>query len=356
MPKIIKYGFIHAKKMNKPKMIIRSTGAIGDTIMLIPLISGLKGQGYEVGVATKKMCFPLLRACDVKLYGQDEIFEGSEVIDISTYFDNLPHLSRLPLDFTDEDEERLGHLCEWQACSFYQKTGIVVRPSKDDVKICLTKEEVEYGLKVIKSISEKNNNKPIVIIAPHAMTKNRNIPKGTLENLVREISLFGVPCILEPFKKGIKGAVYVGHDDLIYASAILYAADAFVCVDSGPLHLINAVLQGTPDYPSLDSRRDKRKVVLVCGSANPLVVAYEDNRVVQSGLPCGIKSPCGAFGYAPKGIENIWKKNFGKSFFLGDDNSGCVYGTYSLIETAPCMESISPEQIILAVKDILTIP
>jgi len=237
---------------------------------------------------------------------------------------------------------------------FSSKTGIYILPLKKDVKIVLDKEEVEFGRNVIHKISKNNHNLPVVVIAPETGVKNKNLSKIQLENLVKGVSGFAVPCLLEPLSdsKKIEGATYVGDKDLRKATAILYASNAYLGSDSRPFHMINAALQGTPQEFKGNINTDLGKVLLLVGSSHPNSIKYEGNKFIWSNGGCGV-SPCGAHGYS---LNPVYSGFFDKKFYeanLGEDKSGCIFENYEEIETARCMASIHTEEIIETVRKIL---
>ncbi|MEM3373929.1 MAG: hypothetical protein QXE31_01790 [Candidatus Woesearchaeota archaeon] len=317
---------------NNQELTLKLTGAIGDTIIASSLVQGLNEIGYIVNIISSRQALLLLK----HLSGIGELRESSKnVIDLSDYLKWLPHTTMLPKKFTGE-EDRFGHLCEWMAYTLFEKSGIKILPSRDDVKIILTPEEVEQGKIKINEISKENNNLPVVVIAPYASVKNRSLPKKTLDEVIRGISGFAHPFLLPRY------------DNLRELCAILYACDAFIGVDSGLLHMINGVLQGTP-YEIGTNNSNKNKVVVVFGSSNPEVVTYFGNHVIKTTFNCEIGF-CGIHGYW--NIED-YVKRFGREIIRINDKSGCIYEAYANSQIPPCMASITAEEIIESVRKII---
>lgn len=336
---------------NKKQILLKTTFAIGDTIMVSALISKLFERGYIVGVDSGRNTLKLLDGLD----GYDPSIavayknnKGLTVVDISDYFCNLPHSSSLPENFVADQHERKGHLCEWMAYSLWQKSGIKINPSKRDVKILLQDEEINFGRECITKIS-KESNKKVVVIAPCSTSKNRNIPKETLDKLIREISGFAVPCILGPvdnkYISCLGKVTVIENKDLRLASAVLYSSDAVVCVDSAPLHMFNAAAQGRNSLSLMDN------IILVVGSSDPETVAYAKNKIIFSESGCPV-SPCGCFGYAD---ISLWEDSFKRKFYHPKnkhDRSGCIYNKYRNGEPV-CMQNIDVGRIVDKVRDVL---
>ncbi|MEK6859226.1 MAG: hypothetical protein AABX54_00275 [Nanoarchaeota archaeon] len=340
--------------MAEKTIVLKSTGAIGDLVIASALPVALNKMGYHTGVISKGFTLPLWKGLDnVSMFADEkQVPEGSQVVDISDYLSNFPNSRILPTTYTGKLSERNGHLCEWMAYSVFLKSGVVFRASRDDVRIMLTDEELRAGGQKIDDIAKENNGKPVVVIAPYSTTKNKNIPKKALEQIVRGVSGFAVPCLLEPFSQEqyIEGTKPVGDKDLRVASAILYNADAYIGVDSGPLHMINATRQGVSFADGTKPKRDN--IIAALGSSDPDVVAYADNRIIRTTGGCPI-SPCGAHGYWP--VEK-YGEEFRRVFYNSGnekDKSGCIYGNYSQLDTAQCLESVNPEEVVEAVRNVL---
>jgi len=316
---------------------LKPTAAIGDVVMASSLVPSLLEKGcQQVNIISEQLTLPLWQG----LPGVGKLMNANDrkAIDISDYHQWMPTSTMLPKEFTGEAEDRFAHLCEWMAYSFFEKSGIQVLPSRENVKIILTPEEVEQGKQEIYEISKTHNNLPVVIIAPYATVKNRSLSESTLDDIIRGISGFATPFELKK------------SPHLRYSSAILYASDAFIGVDSGPLHMINGALQGTPLDLGTNLNTSKNKVVVVLGSSHPGVVTYSGNQVIKTFSDCNI-APCGIHGYWP--IEEYEKRFRMPIYSTQKDKSGCKYNEYDILETSPCMKAIIAEQIIETVRQII---
>lgn len=335
------------------EIVLKSTGAIGDAVIASALVPRLNTQGYDVGLISDPHTLSLWEGIPrTRTYPQDP-FNGNPIYDLSGYLNNRPHSTNLPSDFST-DHERPGHLSEWMAYELLlQSETIHVTPSRNNVQIRLTEEEVRMGNSIIQKISGAYRNKPVVIFAPYSTTKNRNIPKSSLEEIASGISSFAVSCLLQPFSEtqSVETMISIGDNNLRLASAIIAASHAYVGVDSGPLHMINAVLQGTDPnlLDELDYAR-KDKIIALFGSSHPDVVGYEGNRIITgSRKECGLELPCGLHGYTSD--SRAWN---GKSTFsTSSDRSLCILSQYPESETSSCMASIDPEEVIETLKIIL---
>ena len=231
------------------------------------------------------------------------------------------------------------------------QTGSV---SRDDVQIFMTKEEIQAGLDWVAALQQEHGNKPVVILSPYSTTTNRNIGKQRLEEVVYGLQDSVIPCQLMPIPSDgvITGAIPVGSNDLRKVAGLLLAADAYVGVDSGPLHMVNGVIQGTEWYGHvLKLQRNKSKVFVVTGSSAPEVVAYEGNTLLQAPVRVCDVAPCGAHGYV---APEEYGSRFGKKFHPSSrDKGGCVFQDHHYKDTAPCMTAVPSEQIIEAVRGYL---
>lgn len=344
-------------------IVIKSTGAIGDMVIASAIADSLNKLGYHTGIISDKKTLQLWDEIpNASTFEEDK---SSPNVDISNYLAYMPHSNDLPAEYTDE--KRKGHLCEWMAYSISQNNGINIYPSRDDVRIVLNREEIEFGRNEVHKKSKKYNNKPVVILAPSSSTKNKKIPKQTLKEVIKGIWKFAVPCLLKG--NGVKQCIIdrinqyavcaetIGDKDLRKASAILYAADACICVDSAPLHMINGSIQGTPPEYILDGvNPDMSKIVIVVGSSHPDVVSYEGNQIIKvTKDECNCdKAPCGAHGYSE--LAKYEDEFNGRSFNaagISGDKSGCIFNDYDQIETARCMEAVSAEEVIETVRKII---
>ena len=325
-------------------------------------------MGYRVGILSKEFTLPLWKnlsefTTPLWMYlsyshlGEDIPkgrirINGFDIFDISDYLSEFPNTSKLPKDFLGE--QRMGYLCEWMAYAMYKQDPVMkLDVSRDDVRIVLDKEEVEFGRAYIMNISKSNGGLPVVVLSPFSTSINRNLAMNTLEEVVGGIKDFAVPCQLSPYSEEqyIQGTTPIGDNRLRVASSILLACDAYVGVDSGPLHMINGAIQGTPENELVDGVIDNRKKIVICvGSSHPDVVTYKDNVIIQGSKECGF-APCGAHGYCS---VDKYSEGLGVKFRPTDkDKSGCVYDDYGDMEVSPCMAAISAEEIIENIKSIL---
>lgn len=334
------------------RIVLQTSGAIGDTVIASALQLPLVAEGYNVGIISKPFALSLWKNLEKTIMYESELQVPPEstIVDLRDYLKYLPHTNKLPSDF--EGHQRIGHLCEWMGYSLFQQEGIELPICRDDVRVILDKKEMDEGRNYVHKLNAEHNFKPLVVFAPYALTKNRNIPQRTLETVVRALKDEAICGQLSPIeeKQKIEHAIEVGDKDLRKAAAILLAANAYVGVDSGPLHMVNGTIQGITE--TLDGIfADQNKVIVVTGSSHPDAVAYENNRVLKSSSSCGI-APCGAHGYYPlKG----YAQRFGRVFLptLNEkDKSGCIVPGYVSHETAECMQ-IPAEQIIEEVRSVL---
>ena len=186
----------------------------------------------------------------------------------------------MPKEFSGREKDEMAHLSEWMGYSLNHHYGIPVHSSRDDVKVLLTEEEVVNARNYLKEISP---NKPVVALPLFSTTKNRNLPRKTIEEIVLGISSFATPLFLPTaIIKEISKAIYLSDDlPLRETAAIFYASDSVVGVDTGPTHLANAVLQGTPDYEIEGINTNKNKVLWLLGATHPEVTIYSGNRFIS---------------------------------------------------------------------------
>jgi hypothetical protein len=343
--------------MTRKLLVLKSTGAIGDAVIATALYPALLQKNYRMGIMTGRETLALWETLDdAKWYPFEDHPHDPDVplfADVSGYYGGPMHSAPLPSDF-DNGPERMGHLCEWMAYNVRKQTRVKLNPSRDDVKVELYREEIESARKEMGRIKKKNGRNPLVLLFPYSAGNNKSLPREALEGVVRGISDFAIPYMFGPVKGGghIDGLVQDRWPALRQSAAMMYAADAVMCMDSGPLHMTSGVLQGTPAEYSGGLNVDKSKVVLVVGSSHPEVVGYEGNRVVQSTEGCDLPLPCGAHGYWP---VKEYTERFGEAFFKShDDATGCVNKSYKdKGAEAACMKAIPAESIVAEVRDIL---
>jgi hypothetical protein len=343
-------------KKDKP-IVLKETGAIGDLVIASAVLVSLEKAGFKTGIISKGFTLPLVKGIfseEIGLYTDEkDVPTDSFIIDISDYLKEFPHTRMLPSEYSGA-EGRLAHLCEWKAYALFQKSGIKVHASRDDVRIILEEDELAEGLEKVYKISAENGHKPVVMLAPYSTTINRNMSRSTLEKVVEGISDFSIPCLLSPHlpERYISGTIPLGDENLRKAAAILYAVDACVVSDSGPLHIVNGVIQGEGLKEKLIINKRTDKVIAVLGSSSPAVVTYKGNRIIQSRNACPI-IPCGAHGYFP--IEGYSDEFQVKFYRTGNekDKSGCIFPDYSESASSRCMESMSAKEIVDKIKEVI---
>lgn len=323
---------------------IKYTGAIGDAVIALGLIPGLREAGFDyVTLQTNAFIAPLWKG----LEGAQARTSDTEdqTIDTSAYLVNRfdhPH----------------AHLVQLLAIEVKNQGGPEILPSPDDVMLALTKDELSRAADKIAEISSGNGDLPVLIIAPDSTTKNRNLPRGTLQEVVTNLQGRAVSCVMRSDDSDLpEGALNV-WGNLRDSAAMLAVADAVVAVDSALFHMVNAVLQGSTDtMKELGLNTSQDKVVAVLGSSSENSATYNDNQVlVGTEAACDIK--CGAHGYkglTKSRLEGIFSTEFYPS---GDetDESLCQFPDYAAIETAGCMQSITSQRIINAVMRVVGNP
>jgi len=328
------------------EIVLKSTGAIGDIIIASALQAALAREGYKTGVISKAFTLPLWDGLeDVAVYEVEAQVKGAEIVDISDYSRHLPHLSKLPAEFAGV--KRVGHLCEWMAYELSLQSGHKLDVSRDDIRIILDEKEMDFGKKEVDKYRSGEN--PTVVITPYKGTQNRDLPLESWVRITQGLKDLDATILqlVNPFAKEplIEGCYPIGDKDLRKVAAIVGCADAFIGTDSGPLHLMNGVLQGC----SWDPWRDT--VIVACGSSNPEVICYEGNGFASSSL-CPV-SPCGAHGYIDVGEYGA---RLGREFHVmqGDEARttlpGCAYKSYVKAGVAPCMAYISTDGIVQQVQ------
>lgn len=349
------------KESEHPQVILLSTGAIGDMVIASALAAQFYQQDIPHGIVSQRFTLSLwdhFGFATTYAYEANKAVPrlppGAFIVNISTYLRHFPHSSFLP------ETERKGHLCEWMAvdavgdCNSLEEILDVASVSRDDVQVFLEKEEIQAGLDWVVALQKEHGNKPVVIISPYSTTVNRNIGKQRLDEVVYGLRDVVVPCQLTPIPEqgAITGAIPVGDDDLRKVAGLLLAADAYLGVDSGPLHMVNGVIQGTEWYGhNLAAQRNKGKVFLVLGSSAPEVVAYKGNSIITAPVRVCDVAPCGAHGYV---APAAYGQRFGRTFHPSPtDKGGCVFQDHHYKDTASCMTAVPSEQIIEAVRGYL---
>ncbi len=347
----------------RPIIILKSTGAIGDAVIVSAVQHALHQVGYNAGLISAWNTLPLwyhLPGVESSLLfdaKQDPPqYDPNNVVDVSQYLIQFPH--SLPLPGT----QRMGHLSEWMGIMAAEQLGIPLNVSRDNVRVALTAEEAEWGRDEIHARSHVNGNKPVVIISPNSGTKNRSLPSDTVEELVRGLEGKAVAYLLEPVPDMYGTNIpRIGNKDLRKVGALLWAADVYVGADSGPLHIAAGSLQGTSAELSarLSTNNNLGKIVVAVGSSHPDVVSYRGNRIVSADGGCQV-APCGAHGYVlPDAYAEHFTRLRGQKFTFNPtaeplkEKSGCIQSGYAQEQTALCMKSIPAEAIVSSVLSAL---
>lgn len=313
---------------------LNSTGAIGDAIALLAVREALDQSGYSADLIAQPFILKLWPPQPRR--SLDDGLLVVQKIDVSHYLTAHPHT-------TDFVPGQRGHLCQWMGRIVSQSLNIELAVSPDMVRIPLTSEEVACGDQIVAEMIAQHDKKPLVLIAPSAGTKNRNLPVQTILDISRNLKDLGTVCLLGPVLDQYKdlNLPILAHRSLREAGAIFLAADCVVTVDSAPLHIAAGVVQGNPGHMNAHPE----KLIAVVGSSDPRVVTYTRNQIVKpSNVVCGL-APCGAHGYD---TLSEYASRLGQDFFpsgIKKDNSGCALTEYSKIETAACMVAISANEI-----------
>lgn len=341
------------------KVILKSTGAIGDTVIASALQEAFNVAGIHTGIISKDSILNLWEGLEnVSMYSfEDELPEDVWIVDISNYSVHMPHSKDLPFSLFEEHQR--GHLCQWMAYDSHIDGipfEVANKITKNGVRVVLTRKEIEEGRDTVWRVSQDNGNKPIVIFNPYSANKNRSLPVKKLEDVVAAVKDFAVPCLLDDFQEHpyVEGMVLIGDRNLRKVSAILLASDVYVGIDGGPLHMVNGVIQGTPTENYVEGiSTNPEKVIAVLGSSGEKVVVYDYNQVIFGTGGC-FYAPCGAHGYQP--IDEYGER-FKDVFYPSDnpekDKGGCIYysHTHPNIDSAVCMQSIPAELIIQTIRD-----
>lgn len=325
-----------------PHISLHSTGAIGDAVISTAVRYALEQKGFTVSLISSPSTLSLwgkqheVEPEDTQSYGRN--------IEIGDYLSQLPHARRLP-------SGEFGHLSQWMGKRAEEQLGIDLHVSRDNVKIELSALEVKEAKDLLRKLSP--DEKPIVILSPNAGTKNRSLETTTVLSTVNALREFAVPAFLDPIPDIYKqiDIPHIGSTNLREVAAILYAADAFVGVDSGPFHIAAASIQGTPQSvgAQFEVSQDPKKIIVITGSSRGEVIAYNGNQIIEATGGCPI-APCGAHGYSPlETYENFYSREFYPAR-RDKDNSGCIYPNYPQVDTSHCMGYVNPDEIINRVK------
>ncbi|MBI2546809.1 hypothetical protein HYV81_06545 [Candidatus Woesearchaeota archaeon] len=347
---------------SRPTVILKSTGAIGDAVIASAVQHALHQTGYNVGLISAGFTLPLwhgLEGVDNSLLFDSKQdppqFPQEKVVDISNYLAQFPHSVQFPK--SSEMKDVWAHLCKWMGLIVENERNIPLDVSRDNVRVVLTPEEAEWGRNQIYDLSKANGNKPVVIISPNSGTKNRSLPSDTVDTVVKGLEGKAISYLLEPVPEMYSSVLAgrIGNKDLRKVAALLWAANAYIGADSGPLHIAAGSLQGTPEDLSyrLEVNHNLSKIVVALGSSNPDVIAYKGNIIVFAHGGCPV-APCGAHGYYP--VEKYgehFKRTFVPTAEPVKDKSGCIYNNYPNEQTALCMQSIPAGAIIANVRGAL---
>ncbi|MDO8467790.1 MAG: hypothetical protein Q7S56_02480 [Nanoarchaeota archaeon] len=332
------------------RVILKSTGALGDTVLMTSLVPRLREIDMEPVIAAKPFMFSLLDNLNIELINHDDLNgAGSiKVFDTSKYWNFHPESKPLHREFSKKEKSEMAALSEWMSYTLHFDYHLPIKcSSRDDVKISLTENEIVKARDYLKSISP---DKPVVALPLFATTKNRNLPRKTIEGIVKGVSEFATPLFL-PFAD-VKDfpAVYLSDKTPLRETAsILYAVDEIAGADTGTTHLANAALQGTPDYQIERVNSNKNKILWLLGATHPKVTIYDGNRFIthtnRLGV-CPLEIVCGAVGYST--TEDAQRRFGGMPFYLagGKDKSACLYHDYSLSEVSRCMNEISAQEVV----------
>lgn len=330
----------------KPKVLLHvPTNAIGDAVISTAVRAALQRNNYQAEIISPEHIAPLLNEIDSIHTSNTSLSPGSRIIDIN-YFPEQSHIQLLP------GTQRYGHISEWMGLIVSQQLGMNLEVSPDDVKIKLMRDEIEQARDRLYTLSKETNRLPVVIIVPGASTKNRSLTSMQAEAIASRLKGTATPLLLEPLHDRYSAIdiLRVGGN-LREAAALLLAADSVVTVDTGPLHITQAGMQGNLEIAqALGISVDPRKLVVALGSSRPEVVAYKGNQAVHASAGCPV-SPCGLHGEAALG--GIGK--FQIPLHVSDDKSACIYPGSKQLETAPCMESVPAGEIVEKVSDYLKI-
>ena len=349
------------------KLILLTTGALGDTVIATALYQQFFRAGYHTVIASKKRALQLWRGLantsamaiprDASSFHQSLCASDRHtlVLDCRNYLDLFPHSSLLPTWFTGHDAPRVGHHCEWMAYAICRNHRMIVQnypdlhvtPSRDDVQVPLTAPEISQAEAAMAKLRREYNDLPIVLLAPYASTANRNIPRKTLQSAVKDLNGIVTFCQLIRHRtdRRIKGAVPIERLSSREMAAWALCADAVVTCDSGPLHIANAALQYARSHlPQIDAKlTTPEKVIVVVGSSRVEAVAYRGNQSLFSTGGCTV-APCGVHGYTD---VDRYCRHFKRTFYrLEADGSGCVEKTYAAEAGSPCMASVSAEMLV----------
>lgn len=336
------------KNTLRPQIILKSTGALGDTVLATALIPTLDAIGFDTGHVCSPMLFPLWQGlCHAYSYHSDDHLPSHAlVVSLQDYLALFPHTTK-----------PLKHLCAYMHLRLRERLaeqGISLPlpdVSCDQVQLQLSLEEWLWGMQVVKQLSQANKGKPVIVLAPCATTNNRWLDPLTVGEIVEKVQAFCVPVLLDPLPIPYHdlNIQCLGFSDMRRVVALLGAVDAFIGVDSGPFHLAVAARQGMTQEikEQLKINASLQSVILIAGSSHPAVISYRGVQTLFSPGDCPI-APCGMHGYDD--IE-VHRKVLGRPVYTHSKNtSGCIYADYPSQVTTKCMRSVSVQQVVEATK------
>ena len=286
------------KNILRPQVILKSTGALGDTVLATALIPVLDAVGFDTGHICSPILSPLWQGLRhaYRYHSDDHLPSHALVVSLRDYPALLPHTTK-----------PLKHLCTYMHLRLRERLaeqGVSLAlpdVSRDQVQLQLSLEEWQWGLQVVKHLSQANKGKPVVMLAPCATTNNRWLDPLTVGEIVEKVQAFCVPVLLDPLPTPYHdlNIQCLGFSDVRRVAALLGAVDGFIGVDSGPFHLAVAARQGMAQEfkERLKINASLQSVILIAGSSHPAVISYRGVQTLFSPGNCPI-APCGMHGYA----------------------------------------------------------
>lgn len=347
---------VEQEKQLPQDVIIKSTNAIGDSVMESATVKALGQKGMSVYKRAPTHLLSLWEGLPNAHSSEQDLPAHVPEVDVSTYQDQFPHTSRDPHSGT------FLHLSEWIGGKAEGQLGTKLSVSSEDVQLILTVEEARWGFKEYQRRLHESGNSLGVIISPNATTGNRSLTQETVREIAAHLLENDVtPFLLTPLPEGVYDEIpaeRIGDQHIRKAASLLWASDALVCVDSGPFHMANASLQGTTRElaEELGINTDPKKIVLITGSSNPEVVMYENNQTLHytGNCPLSERGGCGCHGYYQ---VDQYSEHFGVPFLPSvnpQDKGGCIYDIYSKTGISPCMDAVSATEVFTKVMEYLT--
>ncbi|MCL5090676.1 MAG: hypothetical protein M1514_01560 [Patescibacteria group bacterium] len=351
------------KEKEPQRIVIQTTRALGDVIMLEPVLRILVESGRRVVLPMPAKIGDLVR----HLQATEPNSPGVEIVDpqlpypgainTSNYLACFPQINYLP------GTNRFGHLSEWQAFVFMQESGIQFEFRPDMLRLPLTEDEVRQGKEIIKKISQEHDGKPVIVIVPAAASYNKSLSPQITQELVDWLTEFCQPVlsVVDPSYNEVQGTRLQTPQIRLLPAATL-AAGGLITVDSAPLHLTYAAMrwaQMTSEVESLCSKHqlDPQKIIGLLGSSSPQNVLYEGNQSVCSS-PCELGRPCAAHGYT---AVDQYSEQFDRKFYPQSNDTAklrqaaCIYPDYTENpeHSSVCMKGIKTEEVVQKVHSFL---